>query len=265
MDDVLFVVSKVFWALARPNTLALVLAVAGLLLVWRGRRVGRWPLAAGLGWYAAVFALPVAALLTLPLEERFARPSTLPGEVTGVVVLGGAVEQELTEAHGIPAINGAAERMTEAVALMRRHPGAKLVFTGGTAAVIPGGPTEADTARRLFTDLGIPADRLVFEQMSRNTHENAVLTHRMLQPRPGETWLLVTSASHMPRAMGCFRVAGWTILPWPVNYTTGRDPGLWWLWPFPTRLNQAEWAMREWIGLVAYRLMGRTDALFPGP
>lgn len=265
MDDVFFVASKLFWMLLRPNTLALVLCVAGLALVWRGRRVGRWPLLLGLGWYAAVFVLPVAAVLTLPLESRFARPAAPPSDVTGIIVLGGAVEQDLTVAHGIPALNGAAERMTEAVALALRYPAARLVFTGGSAAVVPGGPTEADTARRLFTDLGLPASRLIFEDESRNTWENAVLTHRLLRPEPGQTWLLVTSASHMPRSVGCFRAAGWSVIPWPVNYTTGRDPALWWGWPFPTRLNQAEGALREWIGLVVYRLTGRSDALFPAP
>jgi uncharacterized SAM-binding protein YcdF (DUF218 family) len=265
MTDILFVASKLFWQVARPNTLALALAVLGASLLWRGRRFGRWPLALGLGWFAAVFALPVSALLTLPLEERFARPAVPPAEVTGVLVLGGAVEQQLTQAHGIPALNGAAERMTEAVALARRYPEARVVFTGGSAAIVPGGPTEADTARRLFTDLGLPPDRLVLEAESRNTHENAVLTHRLLQPGPGETWLLVTSASHMPRSVGVFRAAGWSVVPWPVNYTTGRDPALWWNWPFSTRLGQAEWALREWVGLLAYRLMGRTDALFPAP
>jgi uncharacterized SAM-binding protein YcdF (DUF218 family) len=265
MQDVLFIASKLFWTLLKPNTLALVLALIGLALVWRRHRFGRWPLLLGLGWYAAVFALPVSALLVLPLESRFPRPAAPPGPVAGIIVLGGAVEQALTEAHGIPALNGAAERMTEAVALALRHPEARLVFTGGSAALLPGGPTEADTARRLFADLGLPPERLVFENESRNTHENAVLTHRLIRPAPGETWLLVTSASHMPRAMGCFRAVGWAVTPWPVNYTTGRDPALWWHWPFPTRLNQAEAALREWVGLVAYRLMKRTDALFPAP
>lgn len=264
MQEIAFVASKLLWGVLRPNTLALLLAVLGALLLWRGRRFGRWPALLGLGWFVAVFALPVAALLTLPLEERFPRPAP-PAQVTGIIVLGGAVEQQLTEAHGIPALNGAAERMTEAVALARRHPEARLVFTGGSSAVIAGGPSEADTARILFADLGLPPERLTFESESRNTWENATLTHRLVQPKPGETWLLVTSASHMPRAMGCFRAAGWSVTPWPVNYTTGRDPALWWNWPFPTRLNQAEWALREWVGLVAYRLMGRTDALFPAP
>jgi uncharacterized SAM-binding protein YcdF (DUF218 family) len=265
MSDLLFLLSKIFWAIARPNTLALALAVLGAILLWRRHRFGRWPLALGLGWFVAVFVLPVSALLTLPLEERFARPATPPADVAGIVVLGGAVEQMLTLAHGIPALNGAAERMTEAVALARRHPSARIVFTGGSASIVPGGATEADTARQLFTDLGLPAERLVFESESRNTHENAVLTHRLIQPKPGETWLLVTSASHMPRSVGAFRAAGWNVVPWPVNYTTGRDPALWWNWPFSTRLSQAEWALREWVGLVAYRLMARTDALFPAP
>jgi uncharacterized SAM-binding protein YcdF (DUF218 family) len=265
MDTTLFIASKLFWTAVRPNTLALLLSVIGLALVWRGRRIGRWPLLLGLGWYVAVFALPISTALTLPLESRFTRPATQPAIVTGILVLGGAVEQDLTAAHGIPALNGAAERMTEAVALALRHPEARLVFTGGSAAVVPGGPTEADTARKLFADLGLPPSRLTFEDESRNTWENAVLTHRLLQPRPGETWLLVTSASHMPRAMGCFRTAGWQVVAWPVNYTTGADPELWWNWPFPTRLNQAESGLREWIGLLAYRLMGRTPALFPAP
>jgi uncharacterized SAM-binding protein YcdF (DUF218 family) len=264
MDTVLFVASKILWGLLRPNTLALVLAVIGLALVWRGRRFGRWPLTLGVGWYAAVFALPVAALLTLPLEDRFPRP-TEPAKVTGIIVLGGAVEQSLTEARGVPALNGAAERMTEAVALALRHPDAKLVFTGGSAALLPGGPTESDTARALFLSLGLPAAQLLFERESRNTHENAVLTHRLLAPKPGETWLLVTSASHMPRSMGVFRQAGWQVLPWPVNYTTSHDPAQWWDDPFPTRLNRAEWALREYVGLAVYWLLGRTDAWFPAP
>lgn len=265
MDDILFVISKIVWGLLRPNTLALALSFLGLVLLWRGRRFGRWPLALGLGWYGAVFALPVAAFLTLPLEQRFPRPSPPPAQVSGVVVLGGAVEQALTAAHGIPALNGAAERMTEAVALARRYPEARIVFTGGSAALIPGGPTEADTARRLFADLGLPAERLLFEDRSRNTHENAVETRQLVQPRAGETWLLVTSASHMPRAMGSFRGAGWQVVAWPVNYTTAASREFWWYGPFPTRLNQAEWALREWVGLVVYRALGRTDSLFPRP
>ena len=96
MQDLLFVASKVLWLFARPNTFALFLAVLGVALLVARRRWGAWPALLGLGWYAAVLLTPLAAWLTLPLEDRFPRPSA-PSQVDGVVVLGGAVETGLTD------------------------------------------------------------------------------------------------------------------------------------------------------------------------
>lgn len=185
--------------------------------------------------------------------------------VDGVIVLGGAVDQNLTEARGIPALNGAAERMTEFVALARRYPEARLVFTGGQGSLVHGGLTEADVARRLFTALGLPEARVTYEDQARNTWENAVFTHRLVEPRPGETWLLVTSASHMPRSVGAFRRAGWQVVPWPVNYRTGHSLAALYDAPFPDRLQMLESGLREWLGMAVYRALGRSDALFPAP
>jgi len=265
VEDALFALSKLFWLVARPSTLALVLACVGGAMLAAGRRAGRWPLLAGLGWFAVVLLTPLAAWITLPLEDRFARPAPEPARVAGVVVLGGAVDQALTEARGIPALNGAAERMTEAVALARRHPEARILFTGGSGQLAPGGITEAEVARRLFDSLGLSGERVVFEDRSRNTWENAVESRAVAAPQPGETWLLVTSASHMPRAMGCFRRAGFAVTAWPVNYSTQPGGRGWFAPPFAARLGQAEWAIREYVGLAVYRALGRTDALLPGP
>ena len=265
MTDALFVLSKLFWFLARPGTFALLLALAGLAAVWRGRRWGRWPILAGLAFYLSLMALPLHIWVQMPLEDRFPRPAEAPARVDGIVVLGGAVEQDLTEARGIPALNGAAERMTEPVVLMRRHPEARLVFTGGQGSLVHGGATEAEVARRLWADMGVPPGRMLFEAAARNTHENAVLTRELAGPRPGETWLLITSASHMPRSVGVFRRAGWRVVPWPVNYRTGHGFNVWYNATFPTRLSEFEWGAREWVGLVAYWLLGRTDAAFPAP
>jgi uncharacterized SAM-binding protein YcdF (DUF218 family) len=265
MQDFLFVLSKIFWLVARPSSLALILALVGVVALARGRGWGRWPAVAGLGFFVALVLFPMNAWVEQPLEERFARPAVEPAHVDGIIVLGGAVETRLTAARGLPALNGAAERMTEPVALLRRHPEARLVFTGGSGSLLPGAVTEAEVARRLWTDLGVPQDRVVYENASRNTHENAVNTFALVRPLPGETWLLVTSASHMPRSMGVFRRAGWPVVAWPVNYRTG--PGVTdWLDPsLPVRLQEFEWSAREWIGLLAYRLAGRTDAVFPRP
>lgn len=264
MEDLLFAASKIFWLFARPNTFMLFLAVLGTVLLVFGRRWGRWPALLGLGWFVAVLLTPLPAWLTLPLEDRFPRPEA-PARVDGVIVLGGAVEQALTVSRGIPALNGAAERMTETLALARRYPEARIVFTGGSAGLAPGEATEADVARLLFTALGLEGPRVIFEAESRNTWENATLSHALVRPQPGETWLLITSASHMPRSVGCFRRAGWTITPWPVNYSTQPGGKGWFDPPFSFRLGQAEWAVREYVGLLAYWLLGRTSALFPGP
>lgn len=265
MTDFSYVLSKLLWFVLRPGTLALLLALVGLLLLWRGRRAGRWPLLVGLGFYLVALATPLPPLLLMPLEGRFPRPAVAPAHVDGVIVLGGAVDQTLTEAHGIPALNGAAERMTELIVLARRYPAARLVFTGGQGSLVHGELSEADVARALWTEMGVPADRVQYEDRSRNTFQNAVLTRAMVQPKPGEVWLLVTSASHMPRSIGVFRKAGWEVLAWPVNYRTGNSFAALYDAPFPERLGQVESALREWIGLAAYWLMGRTDALFPAP
>jgi uncharacterized SAM-binding protein YcdF (DUF218 family) len=265
MQDALFLASKLLWWPLRPGTLAVLLGLLGLALLWRGKRWGRWPALAGLGFLALVALLPLDQLVLRPREDRFHRPATEPAHIDGIVVLGGAVEQRLFEARGLPALNGAAERMTEPVGLLRRHPEARLVFTGGSASLAPGALAEADVARTLWRDLGVPEDRMAFESASRNTHENAVNTLALLRPKPGETWLLVTSASHMPRSMGVFRKAGWRITAWPVNYRTGDSAAVWLETSFPVRLQEFEWGSREWLGLLAYWLMGRTDAPFPAP
>lgn len=265
MDTLVHILSKTLWFAVRPGTFALLLSCIGLALMWRGRRTGRWPLLAGLGFYVAVLATPIAPWIVMPLEDRFARPAEPPSRVDGVIVLGGAVDQNLTEARGIPALNGAAERMTEFVVLARRYPEAKLVFSGGQGSLVHGGLTEADVARRLFGALGVPESRVTYEGDARNTWENALLTRRLLEPKPGETWLLVTSASHMPRSIGAFRRAGWEVVPWPVNYRTGHGFAALYDAPFLDRLQMFESGLREWLGLVVYRALGRSDALFPAP
>lgn len=264
MTDLLYALSKILWFPARPGHFALILGFAGLAMVWRGRRSGRWLVLACLGFFLMLVATPVNQWLLLPLEDRFPRPGVAPERVDGIIILGGAVEQNITEARGIPSLNGAAERMTEGVILARRYPEARLVFTGGQGSFVYGRLTEADVARELWTAMGVPPERVLYEDEARNTHENAVNTFRLVQPQPGQVWLLVTSASHMPRSVGVFRAAGWReIVPWPVNYRTGHTWQVWYDAPFPERLGQFEWAFREWLGLIAYRLMGRTESLLP--
>jgi uncharacterized SAM-binding protein YcdF (DUF218 family) len=254
--------------LSSPGTLLVLCSVVGLWLTRRRRRsgFGRFLLALGIIGFAAVLLLPVDQWALWPLEDRFPQVTQPPAHVDGIVVLGGAVMPDLSTARGIPSLTDAGERMTTAVALAQRYKTARLVFTGGQGALIPGtDTTEADVARELFLSLGIPPEQLTLENQSRTTYENAVMTKALVQPQPGQTWILVTSAYHMPRSVGAFRAAGWPVLPWPVGYKSGHGPAFWWPTTLGERLVHLDEATHEWIGLLAYRLMGRTGTLLPGP
>ena len=105
-----------------------------------------------------------------------------------------------------------------------------------------------------------------FENRSRNTYENAIMTRALVRPKPGESWLLVTSAAHMPRSIGIFRHIGWDMTAYPVDYRTfgnSRDDK-------PTTealdsLRRLDVALHEWVGLAAYWAAGKTDTFFPAP
>ena len=261
-----FVLSKLLWALLRPSTLLLLVGLLGLVLTWlRRRRLGQALTAATLGTYLAIFVLPLDQWLLAPLEDRFAQPEPPPAHVDGIVVLGGVIDTALSQDRRRPILTASAERITEAAVLARRYPEARIVFTGGNGDLLPIEPTEADYAKTLLLGLGVEPARLAIEGGSRNTVENAVFTRDLVHPEPGHVWLLITSASHMPRSVGIFRLAGWSVVPWPVGYKAGHTTQVQFTRQFGDKLVQLDWAVHEWIGLLAYRLLGRTDTLFPSP
>jgi len=150
--------------------------------------------------------------------------------------------------------------------LARRYPEAKIVFTGGSGYLAGSSGSEADLVEQHLTTLGVDPNRIQFERASRNTYENAVMTKVLVQPAPGEHWLLVTSALHMPRAMGLFRAAGFELEAYPVDWRTAPDfGGMLSDDPASSRLRLFDLATREWVGLFASRLTGQSRELFPAP
>jgi len=263
----LFYISKILWALLQPSMLLLILLISGaLLLGTRYQRAGKRLVIAGALLLLIGGLLPLSTWLILPLEDRFARPQLAGTSVDGIVVLGGVEDSRVATGRGVHALNEAAERLTEAAALARRYPNAKIVFTGGAIEILTAPTIGADAAGRVLEDIGLGGDRLLLERKARTTWENAVYAKALANPKPGERWLLVTSAWHMPRSMGAFRNAGFEVEPWPVDYRTAgaRDAVRFFESPIEG-MRRLEFVLREWIGLVAYRMTGRSGALFPGP
>jgi uncharacterized SAM-binding protein YcdF (DUF218 family) len=240
-----YYLSKIFWLFAAPSSaLILISASAALFAVLGNSTCAAWlAAAAACGLVMAAFT-PIGLALTVPLENRF--PFSQPDPQVswdGIVMLPG----------------GAGEGIAALAKLGQSHPKARLALCGfGTAG--------KNLAKKI-AEAGLDAAQInIVSPQSRTTAEDAHYSAGLLKPKTDERWLLVTAAMHMPRAMGCFRAAGFQVQPYPVEFVTHGRSG-----PFAlfatgaSALFQFDRAAKEWIGLVAYRLMGKTDAFFPGP
>jgi len=261
-----FVVPRLIWLALNPlNLLLLALCLALVLLLTRWRRAGRRLLVACSVVLVVLAVLPVGRFMIALLESRFPPGQTAPAEVHGIILLGGSVNLKRSEMLGIPVVNANAERLTRFVALAERFPEAELVFSGGSGELIPGSLTEAGVSARVLGQLGLDTRRVLFEDRARNTYESALLLGELRPPASGETWILVTSAFHMPRAVGVFRKAGWPVIADATDYRTGGiAASMAPRFDLIGGLKDFHFATRAWIGLIAYRLMGRTDELLPG-
>lgn len=259
------IAAKTLSALLQPDALLVLWFAAAALLLWTPwRRLGRWLVTVGALATLAVGVLPLGDWLAWPLEDRFPAPGELPARIDGVIVLGGSIRS----AHPPPGRPGdlanVSQRLHAFADLAAHYPEARLVFTGGAAPHIPGATSESDEARPVLVALGLDMQRLRFEPTARNTVENARAAKALVRPGPGERWLLVTSALHMPRAVGVFRAEGWNVVPYPVDVTPAearerRGFGI----ALIGGLRQLSRASHEWIGLLVYRLLGHTREILP--
>ena len=267
-----FVISKLFWAFVQPSNLLLLgLIIASVALILRRWRGGQWLVVGIASGLLLVSVLPIGQWLLIPLESRFPEVKVLPESVDGVLVLGGAVQPAATAGRFQTALGDSAERVTALIELGNLYPDARLVYSGGSGRLVQTSIKPADALRAFYQRQRFDVGRIIFEDQSRNTHENAIFSKRLLAPTGQERWLLVTSAAHMPRAIGIFRQLNWPMIPYPVDYETSaaRSPSdqlerLLQL-DVSARLRELDLAVKSWVGLTAYWLLGRTSTLFPGP
>lgn len=255
------------WEALGPSQLLVLAVLLGALLLALGRdRPGRWLCVSGAVALLLFGVLPLAHYLVAPLEQRFP-PPRLPAQVAGILLLAGAERPEATAVHGEPQLNSHGSRFTTTLRLAQRYPGARIVFSGGPSRDPATRRLEqTGVARMLLPSLGLDPARLTFEERSRDTCESAVNASALLNPRPDEAWVVVSSALHLPRVMACFRAVGWEVIPQPADYQVvvgrGWGPGS---FQVADNLALLDLALHEWLGLAYYRLAGRTRTLFPAP
>jgi len=269
----MFYLCKILWTLFQPSSLLVILFAAGAILSKLGKRRPALRLLASSGALYVIFGFsPLAnwVLAPLELEARALAAKNLDG-AAGIIVLGGAIKSPSWLAEGTPYLNESGSRMTETLLLAARYPSLPVLFSGGKSERFSSEDreTEATLARRFFEPFNLVPPRLKFEDRSRNTFENAVFSARMLQPKAGQKWILVTSAFHMPRAKALFEAQGFEILARPVDFSTNGFYD-WWR-PFPKAsdgLRRLDIAAKEWSGLAMAWMLGELSQrpkIIPGP
>ncbi|MBI4724147.1 MAG: YdcF family protein, partial [Rhodomicrobium sp.] len=257
----MFYISKIVWGVFQPSSFIGILLFAGASLAALGRkRTGLRLALAGVVLYITFGFSPFSNWLLVPLELRAGGIAEKDMEgAAGIIVLGGAIGEGSAIGDGAPHLNESADRMIEAVRLAKRYPALPIIFSGGKAELIQGqdAPSEAELARRFFAEFQLAPPRLRLEDRARNTYENAVLTAKLLQPDPGQKWILVTSAFHMPRAIALFEGQGFRILPSPTDFRTNGTVDLWHIFPQPSDgLRRTDIAAKEWAGILVSWLRG---------
>lgn len=262
-----YFLSKIAWLVIQPvGLLALCFGAILLASLFHSRRLLRLLAFLGLSFVLVGSQTNVGRLMLQPLENRFARPTEIPPQdrIAGIIVLGGGFDGYVTQRRGGFELGESGDRFVETLRLARALPNASVVISGGEASLMRATEGDASIAVRFFTEFGIEESRLILENRSLNTHENAVLTKAAIADLSKGEWLLVTSAFHMPRSVGSFREQGIGVIPWPADYRTsgtevfaiGRDDPM-------EAMSEVSLALREWIGLAVYAATGRIGSVFP--
>lgn len=263
-DSLFFWFSKLIWMVIRPDFLLVAFAVMGMLFWFSGAvKKAKSMLACVVLAMTTITVFPLGTMLLTPLEHRFPTNPVLPENVDGIIMLGGAESNHLTRMWHQPEIKDAADRYIGFVRLIRAYPDAVHLFTGGSGSPMGQEWKDADTARQVLMDIGLDTSSIVFEDQSRNTYENGLFAKDLVHPEPGQTWVLVTSAAHMPRSVGVFNRLGWPVIPYPVDHFTRPDRKIEPSLNFSGNLGKLVMAVSEWTGLTAYYITGKTNTLFP--
>ncbi|MGV3344847.1 envelope biogenesis factor ElyC [Enterobacteriaceae bacterium LUAb1] len=241
-----FILKKIVGGLLLPLPFLLLLMALGLVMLW----LSRWQKTAksllSISWLLMLLlsTQPIADKLLQPIEQRY---PTWHGEqpVEYIVVLGGGYTWNEKWAPSSNLINNSLPRVTEGIRLWRANPGSKMIFTG--AASPDNTVSAAEAGARVAQSLGVPATDTLTLNAPRDTEEEAAAVAPLVGQQP---FLLVTSASHLPRAMIFFRSQGLHPLPAPANQLAIDSPLNGWesVLPSPLWLNHSERAWYESLG-----------------
>ncbi len=253
-----FFLSKFLWIFLRPINAVLI----GLLMIFIISKLGFRKLRATLIGLLSMFVF-VTCFTNIPdyalsaLEHQYSRVP-IDFEPAGIIVLGGGFDSKISTIYNTYELSAAGDRLIAGLELLKRFPKVPLIYSGGSAAIDGKTEPEANSARKMVEALYGNDLPVIYETKARNTWENATLTSQIANEISSDgKWLLVTSAFHMPRSMGCFRKAGMNVVAWPADYRSEYQGNFWLTFKSGKQIIKSQIAIKEAIGLIAYHFLGR--------
>ena len=258
-----FYLSKILWLLINPfNILIFLFLIIILFFYLKKNKFAYFLFIIFLAYLISFGILPTGKLLLHSLEKNYHTNFLFPEKVDGILILSGSTNPFLTNQFNQISLNGSAERLTESIKLIKKYSNAKIIFSGGSGSIKYPELKHAKVANDFFIQMGLSTNNIIFEDRSRNTHENIIFSRKIVNPKINEKWIIVTSAFHMNRSIFIGEKNNWKFIPYAVDFKTMKKfrfvPNLYLL----SNINSFQQGSHEWLGLISYYLMNRTDKIF---
>jgi len=258
-----FYLSKILWLILNPFNIFIFVTLLSIFLYFvKLRRISLIIFLINFVFIALISFLPIGSYLIYNIEKEYHSYIKPPDQVDGILILGGATNPLLYNEYDQISLNGSSERLVESVFIIKKFDKAKVIFSGGSGLVNRPDLDHAKVAKSFYKKIGIETNQIIFEDKSRNTYENIIYSKKIANPKINENWLLITSASHMKRALLIADKNNWKLIPYAVDFKNIKNfkliPNL----ELLKNLNSFQQASHEWLGLISYYLMGRTAKVF---
>ena len=259
----MFFLSKILWSLFNPFNLILILIIAGLIFnFFNFNKISKYFYFVAFLFFFVSAILPTGSYLFYFLEKDFHNSTTIPKQIDGILILSGASNPYLTKEFNQVSLNDSAERLTEAVIIIKQKPNVKIIFAGGRADIEHPQASDSYSAKKFFKNMNIDVSRIIFESKSKNTFENIINSKRIANPKKNEKWLVITSASHLKRVLNVADKINWKLIPYATDFKSSKKFNFNVKLDFFTSLSIFQGASHEWIGLVYYYFTGKSDKIF---
>ena len=258
-----FYLSKLLWMLFNPFNLIILLFFSSLIFSFlRLKIISRIFYIFAIFLFFVTGFLPTGSYLNYLLEKKYHSFDMYSLNIDGILVLSGATDPKLSEEYNQVILNESAERLTQTVFLLNKYPNAKIVFSGGSSLIEFSDLNHSNIAKKFFENMNVNSTNIYYETKSRNTFENILLSKKIAKPDKNESWLIVTSAFHMHRALAIAKHLDWNFIPYPTDFRQSKK--FKWKISFNilSNLNDFEKSSHEWIGLISYYLLGRSSYIF---